>query len=94
MINIFQEEFYWKGKLVVQTYHFKEELEKVNRSMEYVLTILNYDEHILISKRQDKYNVFYPFKDKYMCLAYVLHENVIILIHIKPTGRKPIRYTK
>lgn len=87
MIQIYIEDLYWKGKLLVFTWHFKEEFEKLQKPLEFTLTILEKGEHILVSKRQSKYNVFYPFKRKYLCLSYVEHEN-IILIHIKPTTRK------
>jgi hypothetical protein len=87
VIQIFTEELHWKGKLLVFTWHFKEEFEKLQKSLEFVIEILNKGEHILISKNQNKYNVFYPFRRKYLCLSYVEHEN-IILIHIKPTVKK------
>jgi len=73
---------------LVFTWHFKEEFEKLRKPIEFVLDILDNGEHILVSKRQNKYNVFYPFKRKHLCLSYIEHEN-IILIHIKPTIKKP-----
>jgi len=87
VIEIFIEDLYWKSKLLVFTWHFQEELDKINKPIEFVLTVLEKGKHILVSKRQNKYNVFYPFKKKYLCLSYVEHEN-IILIHIKPTKKK------
>ena len=87
MIKIYFENFYWKGKLLVFTWHFKEEFDKLKKPIEFVLEVFNEGEHILISKKQNKYNVFYPFRRKYLCLSYVEHEN-IILIHIKPTTKK------
>ena len=70
------------------TWHFKEETGKINKPLEFVLNVLDKGEHVLISKKQNKYNVFYSFKGKYLCLSYVEHEDIIILIHIKPTKRK------
>ena len=87
MIEIYFEDLYWKGKLLVFTWHFKEEFDKRKKPIEFVLDILDEGEHVLISKRQNKYNVFYPFRRKYLCLSYVEHEN-IILIHVKLTTRK------
>ena len=87
VIKIFGEDLRWKGKLLVFTWHFKEEFEKINKQIEFVLEILNEGEHYLISKRHNKYNVFYPYQRKYLCLSYVEHEE-IILIHIKPTYKK------
>lgn len=87
MIKILSEDLYWKGKLLVFTWHFKEEFDTLRKPIEFVLNILNEGEHILVSKKQSKYNVFYPFKEKYLCLSYVEHEN-IILIHIKPITKK------
>lgn len=49
--------------------------------------MLDKGKHVLVAKRQNKYNVFYPFKGKQLCLSYVETEN-IILIHIKPTTKK------
>ena len=72
------------------TWHFKEELDRLNRSLYFVLGILENGEHVLVSKRQKKYNVFYPWRDRYLCLAYVEYEK-IILIHIKPIKGKPKR---
>lgn len=69
------------------TWHFKKEFDNFNKPLEFVLVILEQGEHHLVSKKQNKYNVFYPFKKKFLCLSYVEHED-IILIHIKPTRRK------
>jgi len=87
VIKIYFDNLYWKGKLLVFTWHFKEEFDKIKKPVEFVLDILNGGEHVLISKKQNKYNVFYPFRRKYLCLSYVEHEN-IILVHIKPTTKK------
>lgn len=93
MIDIYQvitinfEDLHWKGKLLVFTWHFKEEFDKLKKPIEFVSDILERGEHVLISKRQNKFNVFYPYQRKYLCLSYVEHEN-IILIHIKPTTKK------
>ena len=88
MIKIYFEDLRWKGKLLVFTWHFKEEFDELKKPIEFVLDVLDEGEHILVSKNQNKYNVFYPFRRKYLCLSYVEHEN-IILIHIKPTTKKP-----
>ena len=87
MIKIYFENLYWKGKLLVFTWHFKEEYDKLKKPIEFVVDVLDEGEHFLVSKKQNKYNVFYPFRRKYLCLSYVEHEN-IILIHIKPTTKK------
>ena len=87
MIKIYIDDLYWKGKLLVFTWHFKEEYDKLKKPIEFVLDVLDEGEHILVSKKQNKYNVFYPFRRKYLCLSYVEHEN-IILIHAKPTTKK------
>lgn len=81
------KDLYWNGKLLVFTWHFKEEFETLRKPLEFVLEILEGGEHFLISKNQNKYNVFYPFRGNYLCLSYVEHEN-IILIHIKPITKK------
>lgn len=88
MIGIYFEDLYWKGKLLVFTWHFKEEFDKLKKPIEFILDVLDEGEHILVSKNQNKYNVFYQFRRKYLCLSYVEHEN-IILIHVKPTTKKP-----
>ena len=87
MIKIIFEDLYWKGKLLVFTWHFKEEFDTLRKPLEFVLEVLDGGEHVLVSKNQNKYNVFYQFHGKYLCLSYVEHENVI-LIHIKPTIKK------
>ena len=87
MIKILLDDLRWKGKLLVFTWHFKEEFDKIRKPLEFVLDVLDNGEHILVSKTQNKYNVFHTFKGKYLCLSYVEQENVI-LIHIKPTTRK------
>ena len=69
------------------TWHFKDEYELLKKPIEYVLEILEKGEHHLVSKRENKFNVFYPYKRKYLCLAYVEFEN-ILLIHIKPINKK------
>ena len=84
---MFDEDLRWKGKLLVFTWHFKEEFDKLRKPYEFILGILDYGEHFLVSKKQNKYNVFYPYKGKSLCLSYVETEN-IILIHIKPTTKR------
>lgn len=69
------------------TWHFKEEFDKLKKPIEFVLDVLDGGEHKLVAKKQNKYNVVYPFREKYLSLSYVEHEN-IILIHIKPTTKK------
>jgi len=85
---VFGEDLYWKRKLLVFTWHFKKEYDMINKPIEFVLEILERGEHHLISRRQNKFNVFFPYQQKYLCLSYVEHEN-IILIHIKPITKKP-----
>ncbi len=85
---MFGEDLYWKRKLLVFTWHFKKEYDMINKPIEFVLEILERGEHHLISRRQNKFNVFFPYQQKYLCLSYVEHEN-IILIHIKPITKKP-----
>ena len=87
MIKIIDEDLRWKGKLLVFTWHFKEEFDNLKKPIEFVLDVLEKGEHVLISKNQNKYDVFYPFKKKYLCLSYAEHES-IILIHIKPITKK------
>ena len=86
VIKIFTEDLHWKGKLLVFTWHFKEEFDSLRKPLEFVLDILECGEHLCISKRQSKYNVFYPYKGMRLCLSYVEQEN-IILIHVKPTRK-------
>jgi hypothetical protein len=88
VIKIFEEDLYWKGKLLVFTWHFKEEFDALHKPLEFVLVVLTFGEHFLISRRQNKYNVFYPLRGKFICLSYAEHEKVI-LIHIKQTRKKP-----
>jgi hypothetical protein len=87
VIKITFEDLYWRGKLLVFTWHFKEEFDTLRKPIEFVLDILDGGEHVLVSKNQNKYNVFYPLRGKYLCLSYVEQENVI-LIHIKPSTNK------
>ncbi len=82
-----EEDLRWKGKLLVFTWHFKEEFDKLRKPLEFVIEVLDKGKHVLIAKKQNKYNVFYPFKGKQLCLSYVETEN-IILIHIKPITKK------
>jgi len=75
---------YWKNRLLVFTWHIKKELEKLGKYEEFVVYILENGEHIPVSKKQQKYNAFFKYRKKRICLSYVIHENKIILIHIKP----------
>lgn len=77
----------WKGKTLVFTKHIIGELEKLNKEYEFVLEVLEKGQHRLISKRQNKYESIYPYKNRNLRLVYAEYEN-IILIHIKPTGKK------
>lgn len=76
----------WNGKLLVFTWHFKEEFDRFRKPLGFVLEILEYGEHILVGKRQKKYNVFYPYRGRQLCLSYVEQE-AIIMIHVKPLKR-------
>ena len=87
MIKIFVEDMYWKGKLLVFTWHFKEEFDRLDKPLEFVLDILEGGEHVLVAKKQGEYNVFFPFRKKFLCLSYVEHEDMI-LIHVKPTSKR------
>ncbi|MFH1276262.1 MAG: hypothetical protein ABIH82_04050 [Candidatus Woesearchaeota archaeon] len=87
MKEIFEENLTWKGKLLVFTWHFKDEFEAINKPIEFILEILEKGDHHLIGRKQNKYNVFFPYQHKYLCLSYVEPENVI-LIHIKPIRRE------
>ncbi|MGV8151425.1 MAG: hypothetical protein ACP5NV_06895 [Candidatus Woesearchaeota archaeon] len=77
------DDLYWKDKLLVFTWHFKKEYDVLGKPLEFVLIILEDGRHTLVSRKQNKYNVSYPFRGKKLCLSYVEQEN-IILIHIKP----------
>ena len=88
MVEISPEDMHWKGKLLVFTWHFKEEFDRLRKPLEFVLEVLEEGEHVLISKNQNKHNVFHRFRGRYICLSYVEDENVI-LIHIKPISRRP-----
>lgn len=81
------DELVWQGRLLRQTKHFALEFYTLHKNYEYIIKILTNGEHYLISKRQQKYNVYFPFKGKYLCLSYVIDGNTIILIHIKPIRR-------
>ena len=75
--------------MLVFTWHFKEEWDSINKPLEFVLEILDHGEHVLISKKQNKYNVFFPLNRLFLCLSYVERED-IILIHIKPSRKRII----
>jgi hypothetical protein len=86
---LFDEDLRWKGKLLVFTWHFKEEFDKLRKPLEFIIEVLEKGKHFIVSKKQNKYNVLCPFRGKQLCLSYVETEN-IILIHIKPTTKKAI----
>lgn len=86
VIKIFDEELRWRGKLLIFTWHFKEEFDLLKKPLEFVLVVLELGEHVLVSKTQNKFNVFYRWRDGFICLSYVEQDN-IILIHIKPTSK-------
>jgi hypothetical protein len=90
---MFGENIYWKSKLLIFTWHFKEEFDLIGKPIEFVKEILVKGDHHLIAKKQNKYNVFHPYQRQYLCLSYVEHEN-IILIHIKPINKKLNRKIK
>ena len=83
----------WKGKVLVFTWHFKEEFDKLRKPLDFVVDVLDGGEHILVSKNKKKYNVFYPYRGKNLCLSYVDNESVI-LIHIKPTRKNLEKHRK
>jgi hypothetical protein len=84
--KILFDDLHWKGKLLVFTQHARKEFAELGRPIEFALEILINGKHVLISKRQNKFNVFYPYKNMNVCLSYVEQENIII-IHIKPINK-------
>lgn len=78
----------WKEKELEFTWHFNKEFEQFKKQREFIIEILDKGEHVLISKKQKKYNVFYPYQRKFICWSYAI-KNEIILIHIKPISDKP-----
>ncbi len=85
--QISDEVLYWKGKALRFTRHFRKEFEEFKKPQIFILEILDKGMHILVSKRKQKYNVFYPYKGKSICLSYAVVDDML-LIHIKPTRRK------
>jgi hypothetical protein len=81
------QDYYWNGKLLVFTRHFKRELQALEKFEEFALYVLEQGNHKLVSKRQNKYNVLLQWRDGWICLSYALHDDVMIMIHVKPTGR-------
>ena len=81
------DDIYWKEKLLVLTWNFKYEFEKLKKPLEFILEMLQKGDHILISKKLNKYNVVYPFRKKLLCLSYVEQEDIILIL-IKPKRRK------
>ena len=83
MIEILYDDLHWNGKLLVFTWHFKREFDQLRKPLEFVLEVFDNGQHVLVSKKQSKYNVYYPFRGKRLCMSYSLHEN-IVLIRLKP----------
>ena len=85
MIKIYFEDLYWKGKLLVFTWHFKEEFDKLKKPIEFALDILNGGEHILVSKRQNKYSGGHKYLQS-LTLLYpsgIYKIVYVLLIHAK-----------
>lgn len=74
--------------LLIFTRHFKGELEQLGKFEEFVFYVLEKGEHTRISKKQNKYKVLQPYKKRAICLVYAIHEDSIVLIHIKPIRKK------
>lgn len=74
--------------MLVFTRHFKREIEELGKFEEFVLYVLENGVHTRISKRQSKYQVLQSYRRRAVRLIYVVHEDSIILIHIKPIKRK------
>ncbi|MAG78331.1 hypothetical protein CL616_03115 [archaeon] len=87
MIKIFAY-LAWKGKKLRLTKHFALEFDNLNKPLEFVLDILKNGEHYLINKKEQKFKVYLPYKKKYLCLVYVIDQDNLILIHIKPKRSK------
>ena len=58
MRKIFGGNLHWKGKLLVFTWHFKDEFEKISKPLDFVIEMLDKGEHHLVSKNENKYNVY------------------------------------
>jgi len=82
------EDLYWNGKRLAFTRHFKEELATLNKFEEFTIYVLEKGVHERISKRQNKYKVLCKYKKRAICLIYAMHEETIIIIHIKPIRKK------
>jgi hypothetical protein len=88
--KILVDNLQWKGKLLVFTNHARREFEELGKPIELALDILIGGKHFLVSKKHNKFNVFYPYKNKNLCMSYVEQED-IILVHIKPTNKRVIK---
>lgn len=78
----FPQERYYKDKPLRYTKHIRGELDKENKSIDFLEEILGKGEHIVISKNKKKYEAKKGVGKFEWTISYADHEECIILIHL------------
>lgn len=78
----FPQERYFRGKALRFTRHIREELDRENKTIDFLDEILDRGYPQLVSKRKNKYEVVLGVGKFEWILSYVEYEECIILIHL------------
>ena len=78
----FPQERYFKGKPLRFTRHIRGELDRENKTIDFLDEILKRGDHQLSSKRKNKYEAVLGVGKFEWILSYAEYEECIILIHL------------
>jgi len=74
--------YWWNDKVVYVSHHALDELDKYNKTMDFVGELLERGKHKLVSKKENKYEVVLGIGRIIWKMIYALYENKIVIIRI------------
>lgn len=75
-------EWYWNDRILRFTRHIRRELDREEKTIDFLCEILENGESKLRSKRERKFEMHYAMGKHVWILSYVEHEDCIILVHL------------
>lgn len=76
--------YWWNKKFVVITMHIIDELDRQNKTVDFLGDMMEKGDHKIISKKQRKYECKLRVGKTIWKLIYVSKEDKVFMIHLKP----------
>ncbi len=78
----FPQERYFKGKVLRYTRHIREEIDRENKTIDFLDEILGGGDHRQTSKKKNKHEAVFGVGKFEWILSYAEYEDCIIMIHL------------